>query len=348
MLSRARSTSTCLSTITRPWWTTWSTYSTPGVGVHNTLLEYHLYAYREATEVRAKVGTERKVMELLRGERYTTDQALVLCELNNFQPGLLFLYQKSEMLERLSCSDYDGAVTACRKFGAQRPSLWVSALQSIAQVTSAMEFPPGHFKEILDNIEKYWLLSPLQVVSTLSSCPTATLGVVRAYLLKTLGAEEDWRVIEQYKADSEKIREKLDKLSGRITTPWTPTVHFLCGCGYHRHCFQSYSDCPACAPENKKILEILRSQEDARNQHDQFHAQLEKAEDGFNIVAEYLGRGLFSKWQEVTEVSRQVERRPLEVRENMMTGLEVSKGRLRVEDRRGGRRQRAVIFILTI
>ena len=71
-------------------------------------------------------------------------------------------------------------------------------------------------------------------------------------------------------------------------------------------------------------------------------------------MAEYLGRGLFSKWQEVTEVSRQVERververRPLEVRENMMTGLEVSKGRLRVEDRRGGRRQRAVIFILTI
>ena len=78
--------------------------STPGVGVgvHNTLLEYHLYAYREATEVRAKVGTERKVMEY-----YSTDQALVLCELNNFQPGLLFLYQKSEMLERLSCSDYD-------------------------------------------------------------------------------------------------------------------------------------------------------------------------------------------------------------------------------------------------
>ena len=57
--------------------------STPsvGVGVHNTLLEYHLYAYREASDVRAKAGIERKVMELLRGERYTTDQALVLCEL---------------------------------------------------------------------------------------------------------------------------------------------------------------------------------------------------------------------------------------------------------------------------
>ena len=54
---------------------------------------------------------------------------------------------------------------------------------------------------------------------------------------------------------------------------------------------------PACAPENKKILDILRSQEAARNQHNQFHAQPEKVEDGFNIVAEYLGRGLFSQPQ---------------------------------------------------
>ena len=55
-------------------------------------------------------------------------------------------------------------------------------------------------------------------------------------------------------------------------------------------------------------------------------------------MAEYLGRGLFSQPQEVAEVSSQVERverRPVEVRENMMTGLEVSEGRLRAGGRRG-------------
>ena len=124
-----------------------------------------------------------------------------------------------------------------------------------------------------------------------------------------------------------------------------PTVHFLCGCGFHQHCFQSYSDsdrdCPACAPENKKILDILRSQEAARNQHDQFHAQLEKAEDGFNIVAEYLGRGLFSHPQEAasTELER-ADRRPVEPRESKVGGLEVSEGRLRALERRGGREER--------
>ena len=333
-----------------------------GVGVHNTLLEYHLYGYREAADIPTKASIERKLMELLRSDRYSSDQALVLCELNNFQPGLLYLYQKSELYERIlkhhfSSGDYSGAITACRKFGGQRPSLWVSALQSIAEVNSALEFPPDLFKEVLDNIERYRLLSPLQVVSTLSSCPTATLGVVRDYLLRTFGAEdrameEDRRVIEQYKADSQKIREKLDKLSGSLTIFQStkcsachhaldlPTVHFLCGCGYHQHCFQSYSDsdrdCPACAPENKKILDILRSQEAVRNQHDQFHAQLEKAEDGFNIVAEYLGRGLFTQPQEIAvpDLSK-VERRPVEdLRENI-SGLEVSEGRLRAAARRG-------------
>ena len=93
------------------------------------------------------------------------------------------------------------------------------ALQSIAE-TSTTDIPAHLFKEVLDNIEKYRLLSPLQVVSTLSSCPTATLGVVRYlldcvsyfylyfpclgrdYLLRTFGAEErameeDQRIIDQ-------------------------------------------------------------------------------------------------------------------------------------------------------
>ena len=119
-------------------------------------------------------------------------------------------------------------------------------------------------------------------------------------------------LIGQYKLESQKIREKLEKLSSSVTifqstkcsacghTLDLPTVHFLCGHGYHQHCFQSYSDsdssCPACAPENKKILDMLKSQEIVKTQHDQFHAQLEKAEgDGFGIVAEYLGRGLFDQ-----------------------------------------------------
>ena len=231
---------------------------------------------------------EQKIMDLLKdqSDKYNNDHALVLCQLNNFQPGLLYLYQKMEMYDQIlkhyfSEGDMESGINTCRKFGGQSPQLWVTALQSIAEISTA-EIPPQLFKEVLDNIEKYRLLSPLQVVSTLSTCPTATLGVVRDYLLRTFSAEdramdEDKRVIEQYKKESQEIRDKLDKMNNEVMKfqgsicdickrPLElPTVHFLCGHDFHLHCFQSYSDsendCPLCAAENKKILDILQSQD---------------------------------------------------------------------------------------
>ena len=69
-------------------------------------------------------------------------------------------------------------IVACRRFGPQNPQLWVTALQYVAS-SGAEVPPPHHFKEVLESIEQHRLLSPLLVVSTLSTCPTATLGVVR-------------------------------------------------------------------------------------------------------------------------------------------------------------------------
>merc|ERR1712142_548083 len=330
--------------------------------VYNTLIEYQLYSYVETTDAELKTSKERKILDLLKSDddKYNCDQALVLCQLNNFQPGMLYLYQKAELYDQIlkhhfSTGNYDAGIAVSRRFGPQNPQLWVTALQNIAQASGA-EVPQQQFKEVLDNIEKYRLLSLLLVVSTLSSCPTATLGVVRDYLLRTLSAEErsieeDKRVIEQYKADSEKIREKIGKLSNSVTIFQStkcsacnhalelPTVHFLCQHGYHQHCFQSFSDsdkeCPACHQDNKKILDILKSQEAGRNQHDQFHAQLEKAEDGFSIVAEYLGRGLFTQPISLADISHLPAKAGIardDLAENL-TGLTVTEGRLRAQGR---------------
>ncbi len=79
-----------------------------------------------------------------------------------------------------------------------------------------------------------------------------------------------------------------------------PSVHFLCRHSYHEHCFQSYSEteaeCPACRGENKKILDIVRSQQKNQGRHDEFQFQLEKAENSFEVVAEYFGRGMFRRY----------------------------------------------------
>ena len=37
----------------------------------------------------------------------------------------------------------------------------------------------------------------------------------------------------------------------------------------------------------------VKSQVQSREQHDAFHSQLEKSDDGFAVVADYFGRGMF-------------------------------------------------------
>ena len=63
-------------------------------------------------------------------------------------------------------------------------------------------------------------------------------------------------------------------------------------------------ECPACHTKNKRIMDIIKSQKQSQHHHDQFHSQLEKApggiEDGFAVVADYFGRGLFKKKEDGT------------------------------------------------
>ena len=42
-------------------------------------------------------------------------------------------------------------------------------------------------------------------------------------------------------------------------------------------------------------MDIIRAQEHGRDLHETFHNQLERAQDGFSVVADYFGRGVFNK-----------------------------------------------------
>lgn len=70
-------------------------------------------------------------------------------------------------------------------------------------------------------------------------------------------------------------------------------------------CFQSFSEneneCPACLPNNKKWLDIIRVQEQSRDLHETFHSLLDRAEDPFSLVADYFGRGVFKKLMVIAE-----------------------------------------------
>jgi len=56
-----------------------------------------------------------------------------------------------------------------------------------------------------------------------------------------------------------------------------------------------------------KLMDIIRAQEQSRNLHEQFHHQLERAQDGFSVIADYYGRGVFNKVFTYSASSRHVD-----------------------------------------
>ncbi|PNG99746.1 Vacuolar protein sorting-associated protein 11, partial [Tetrabaena socialis] len=74
-----------------------------------------------------------------------------------------------------------------------------------------------------------------------------------------------------------------------------PVVHFLCGHSYNlRQLGDSDRECPLCAPDQRRVLDIRRSMQAASLQPERFFAELREAADGFSVVAEHLGRGIMN------------------------------------------------------
>lgn len=121
----------------------------------------------------------------------------------------------------------------------------------------------------------------------------------------------DSELTNKYRKDIDSLKEQLETLKhGTIVIQGSrcaacnhplelPSVHFLCQHSYHQHCFQSYSEnekeCPACQPENKKLVELLKAREYTKDLNETFHSELDKRSDGVSLAAEYFGRGVFNK-----------------------------------------------------
>ncbi|KAK3746923.1 hypothetical protein RRG08_030334 [Elysia crispata] len=295
--------------------------------VYNTLLELYLHDMVHEKVISARVERERKTLELLKNPdaNYDIDQALILCQMNNFKAGILYLYEKAHLYQQIlryhmEHNEYVHVIESCKKFGQQDPQLWVQALSYFA---CKEENCKSQLMETLTHIDKKNLLPPLMVIQILAHNSTATLSVVKDYIVRRLQMEndqiaEDERLIKQYKEDTEKKRIKIEdlKTSAKVFQASKcnicshalelPSVHFLCEPhSFHQHCFESYSEndmeCPVCAPENRKIMDIIRAQEQSRDFHEFFHNQLERAPDGFSVVADYFGRGVFNKVTLITD-----------------------------------------------
>lgn len=282
--------------------------------VWNTLLELYLSAAGNVENPEGEDFAER-AMKLLQNPNacYDDDQALILCQLSQFRRGLMYLYEKMKLhktlLETLiEVKDYKNVIATCIKFGKKDLELWSLALKFFADNCKECE---KELEECIHILDEEKVLTPIQIIQVLSKNSLVTLSVVSDFILRrTLASaaqiEQDNRQIESYREETLRMQKEIENLTKEPqvfqVTKCTacsvsldlPAVHFLCKHSYHLRCLgDNDQECPKCAPEQRLVLEITRNQEESANDHDQFLQQLKDADDGFSVIADYLGRNTF-------------------------------------------------------
>ncbi|XP_058865560.1 vacuolar protein sorting-associated protein 11 homolog [Acipenser ruthenus] len=295
-------------------------------GVYDTLLELRLQDWAHEQDTQEKNSLQEAVLSLLKSENYSTvfDKALVLCQMHNFKEGVLYLYEQGQLYQQImhyhmQNEEYGKVVEACQRYGEKEACLWEQALGYFARKEEDCK---EYITAVLQHIDRNNLMPPLLVVQTLAHNSTATLSVIKDYLINKLQQEseqisEDERKIREYRVETTQLRQEIEELrsSAKIfqktkcsmcNSPLElPSVHFLCSHSFHQHCFESYAEseaeCPTCAPDNRKVMDMLRAQDQKRDLHEHFHRQLKCSNDGFSVVADYFGRGVFNKLTLITD-----------------------------------------------
>lgn len=296
-------------------------------GVSNGKLKYG-YQEKETLNVeKDRLERRQKGLALLKSAwpsemehpLYDVDLAIILCEMNTFKEGLLYIYEKMKLYkEVIACymqaHDHEGLIACCKKLGDSDQggdqSLWADLLKYFGELG---EDCSKEVKEVLSYIERDDILPPIVVLQTLSRNQCLTLSVIKDYIARKLEQEsemieEDRHSIDKYQEETLAMRKEIEDLrtNARIfqlskCTACTftldlPAVHFMCMHSFHQRCLgDNEKECPECAPEYRSVLETKRSLEQNANDQDCFFQKVKSSKDGFSVIAEYFGKGVVSK-----------------------------------------------------
>ncbi|KAJ9551538.1 hypothetical protein OSB04_015583 [Centaurea solstitialis] len=150
---------------------------------------------------------------------YDVDLAIILCEMNSFKEGLLYLYEKLKLYkEVITCymrsHDHEGLIACCKKLGDSGkggdPTLWADLLKYFGELGEECS---KEVREVLNYIERDDILPPIMVLQTLSSNPCLSLSVIKDYIARKLEhesklIEEDRRMIDKYQEETTTMRKE--------------------------------------------------------------------------------------------------------------------------------------------
>ena len=73
-----------------------------------------------------------------------------------------------------------------------------------------------------------------------------------------------------------------------------PSMHFMCGHSFHENCLGGDKECSRCGYEMRNIISRKEKYgEGIKDQTKLFEALEERKSTGFEVISEFLGKGLF-------------------------------------------------------
>ncbi|EEP79806.1 conserved hypothetical protein [Uncinocarpus reesii 1704] len=287
--------------------------------LYTTLFEMYLDTASRKKDPSEKQEWESKAKQLIKGKDIpvSTSNVLLLSDLSGFQEGTTLVREqqalRSDILRSyISAKDTPGVIKALRKYGPEEPQLYIDALAYFASSPKTLEEAGDELNTVLKRIDRDGLMSPLQVIQTLSNSAVVTMGMIKKYLSDNIERDRkeisnNRRLIASYTTETEAKRQEISELGAKPTVFQArrcsscggnldlPTVHFLCKHSFHQRCLNTVDadlECPLCGPQNATIRAIRERQVKAADQHELFQAELQRSGDRFGLISEFFGRGV--------------------------------------------------------
>ncbi|ORE02913.1 hypothetical protein BCV72DRAFT_40818 [Rhizopus microsporus var. microsporus] len=156
--------------------------------IWNTLLELYL--------MKSNKESRQKALALLKDESvdYDTNQALVLCQLKQFDEGIVYLYEKTGMYTDIlhhwmEKESTERVIEGVRKYGPKDASLYPMVLSYFSSSPEVLVKSRQELLSVMKHIDEKDLLPPIQVVQALSRSNVASIGLIKDYIGKKIEYE---------------------------------------------------------------------------------------------------------------------------------------------------------------
>ncbi|TKX22514.1 putative E3 ubiquitin-protein ligase PEP5 [Elsinoe australis] len=292
--------------------------------MYDTLFEMYLAnGRRKGGDEGSTWASKAKALVEQKDVPISASNVLLLSNLANFKDGSVLVREQQGLYFDIfrsytSARDTTGAIKALRKYGPEEPQLYPAALAYFTSSEETLKEARSEIESILTKIDSDGLMAPLQVIQALSQSSVADMGLIKAYLSKTVEKERaeiasNKKLVSSYRSDTATKRQELEDLNTKPTsfsatrcsscsTPLDlPVVHFLCKHSFHQRCLnvapgvdedEDEIDCPICAPQNATLKAIRKAQMESAGRHELFLDALGRSRDKFGTVSEWFGRGV--------------------------------------------------------